>query len=104
MDWSMDEFNVESAISTTDTDSAIRQRLPSSIVGLELGKRSSITGSAKVNIPAAEGIEISIVVLTPSPIRPFADSLSPDVIKPATWGIMAAAMADENAMGILEMT
>ena len=53
---------------------------------------------------AAQGMEISIVVFTPSAILVRAESLSFFTINEETWGIIAAAIAEENAMGILERT
>ena len=65
----------------------------------------SLAGKGTMEIKAAaQGMEMSIVVLTPSPIFVQADSLSLFTINAETWGIIAAAIAEENAMGILERT
>ena len=62
-----------------------------------------ITGFASTKSPTAQGIEITMVVFTASPIFSLAPFASRAAISCATEGIMAEAMAEAKAMGILDI-
>ncbi len=67
------------------------------------GNSSQVTGFASTKSPTAEGMDISIMVLTAWAILSRASASSLRATSWETVGMMAAAMAEENAMGILEI-
>ena len=62
-----------------------------------------MSGLARANRPTAAGIEMIIVLFTATPIFSLASPICPAASIEATEGIIAAAIADANAIGILEI-
>ncbi len=85
-----------------DTDRAISILVANSIVSSS-GNSSQVMGFARAKRPTAEGMEINIMVFTAWAVLSLA---SASCLRATSWdtvGMMAAAMAEEKAMGMLEI-
>ena len=72
-------------------------------MGLDFGSKTVGVAISDALLITAQGIEITMVLLTATPILSFAPSISFAATSCATEGIIADAIADAKARGILDI-